>query len=101
MIRRPPRSKRTDTLFPYTTLFRSEAKLPIEATCLLVNGLDDHGINGNLVAGRQCTPNGIDQQHSAHTMTTGLLIDGKPAQQCCRDRMSRQLAGDPVRQLVE
>src|SRR3546814_12070338 len=24
MIRRPPRSKLTDTLFPYTTLFRSE-----------------------------------------------------------------------------
>src|SRR3546814_14667087 len=23
LIRRPPRSKRTDTLFPYTTLFRS------------------------------------------------------------------------------
>src|SRR3546814_20242859 len=30
MIRRPPRSTRTDTLFPYTTLFRSpgEASLP-------------------------------------------------------------------------
>src|SRR3546814_1687106 len=27
MIRRPPRSTRTDTLFPYTTLFRSEAEL--------------------------------------------------------------------------
>src|SRR3546814_8636505 len=26
MIRRPPRSTRTDTLFPYTTLFRSEAQ---------------------------------------------------------------------------
>src|SRR3546814_4820132 len=25
MIRRPPRSTRTDTLFPYTTLFRSYA----------------------------------------------------------------------------
>src|SRR3546814_155481 len=25
MIRRPPRSTRTDTLFPYTTLFRSDA----------------------------------------------------------------------------
>src|SRR3546814_15378155 len=25
MIRRPPRSTRNDTLFPYTTLFRSEA----------------------------------------------------------------------------
>src|SRR3546814_4887848 len=27
MIRRPPRSTRTDTLFPYTTLFRSPAAL--------------------------------------------------------------------------
>src|SRR3546814_2677997 len=26
MIRRPPRSTRTDTLFPYTTLFRSFAR---------------------------------------------------------------------------
>src|SRR3546814_2711370 len=26
MIRRPPRSTRTDTLFPYTTLFRSDIK---------------------------------------------------------------------------
>src|SRR3546814_3243450 len=25
MIRRPPRSTRTDTLFPYTTLFRSDS----------------------------------------------------------------------------
>src|SRR3546814_6660876 len=27
MIRRPPRSTRTDTLFPYTTLFRSPREL--------------------------------------------------------------------------
>src|SRR3546814_7161200 len=27
MIRRPPRSTRTDTLFPYTTLFRSRRRL--------------------------------------------------------------------------
>src|SRR3546814_4661389 len=27
MIRRPPRSTRTDTLFPYTTLFRSEMQV--------------------------------------------------------------------------
>src|SRR3546814_10911356 len=26
MIRRPPRSTRTDTLFPYTTLFRSQRR---------------------------------------------------------------------------
>src|SRR3546814_10684722 len=28
MIRRPPRSTRTDTLFPYTTLFRSDRSTP-------------------------------------------------------------------------
>src|SRR3546814_3197542 len=28
MMRRPPRSTRTDTLFPYTTLFRSRDKPP-------------------------------------------------------------------------
>src|SRR3546814_18685542 len=28
MIRRPPRSTRTDTLFPYTTLFRSASLRP-------------------------------------------------------------------------
>src|SRR3546814_7445918 len=28
MIRRPPRSTRTDTLFPYTTLFRSGGFMP-------------------------------------------------------------------------
>src|SRR3546814_20228290 len=27
MLRRPPRSTRTDTLFPYTTLFRSQVNL--------------------------------------------------------------------------
>src|SRR3546814_17762909 len=30
MIRRPPRSTRTDTLFPYTTLFRSRSPAPAE-----------------------------------------------------------------------
>src|SRR3546814_1798792 len=32
MIRRPPRSTRTDTLFPYTTLFRSRAGNRIPGT---------------------------------------------------------------------
>src|SRR3546814_148249 len=30
MIRRPPRSTRTDTLFPYTTLFRSVVLDPLD-----------------------------------------------------------------------
>src|SRR3546814_19236274 len=32
MIRRPPRSTRTDTLFPYTTLFRSAVTSPDSST---------------------------------------------------------------------
>src|SRR3546814_11757944 len=56
MIRRPPRSTRTDTLVPYTTLFRSvgeagpdfgafelrfgEALAPRRAGCILVEGID-------------------------------------------------------------
>src|SRR3546814_10816119 len=38
MIRRPPRSTRTDTLFPYTTLFRSIA-------CNELHGLNPRGID--------------------------------------------------------
>src|SRR3546814_12475705 len=34
MVRRPPRSTRTDTLFPYTTLFRSVAAV-VEKTLQL------------------------------------------------------------------
>src|SRR3546814_4635333 len=38
MIRRPPRSTRTDTLFPYTTLFRSRADLKGVGHSLACNG---------------------------------------------------------------
>src|SRR3546814_9288004 len=40
MIRRPPRSTRTDTLFPYTTLFRSSALSDLQK-CAEWSG-DDH-----------------------------------------------------------
>src|SRR3546814_16273889 len=35
LSRRPPRATRTDTLFPYTTLFRSRAGLGAVIACLL------------------------------------------------------------------
>src|SRR3546814_9580341 len=38
MIRRPPRSTRTDTLFPYTTLFRSHAATRAEVAAALAEG---------------------------------------------------------------
>src|SRR3546814_8141762 len=42
MLRRPPRSTRTDTLFPYTTLFRSAARTGARARGLAV-GRDRRG----------------------------------------------------------
>src|SRR3546814_6864894 len=40
MIRRPPRSTRTDTLFPYTTLFRSQAAFDVNLATLFQIALD-------------------------------------------------------------
>src|SRR3546814_4950357 len=55
MIRRPPRSTRTDTLFPYTTLFRSAGFVGGGARRGLVAGeaqLDDVGRDARLTGGR-------------------------------------------------
>src|SRR3546814_6911395 len=41
MIRRPPRSTRTDTLFPYTTLFRSRVRHRTVPHRVSVPGLRD------------------------------------------------------------
>src|SRR3546814_2173426 len=60
MLRRPPRSTRTDTLFPYTTLFRSFAKRKVsmrvrnfESGRLKVNELDGSPIEIAAVIVRQ------------------------------------------------
>src|SRR3546814_13197616 len=51
MIRRPPRSTRTDTLFPYTTLFRSR---PARARAIVLRS------------------NGIQSRHYVFDPQTGL-----------------------------
>src|SRR3546814_17442846 len=48
MIRRPPRSTRTDTLFPYTTLFRSAWRA-------------DRGRRTRACAGRERSADGLSQ----------------------------------------
>src|SRR3546814_3414684 len=52
MIRRPPRSTRTDTLLPYTTLFRS-AGLGLAAGHGLQRAGEDDGLAGNRRVGRR------------------------------------------------
>src|SRR3546814_16394470 len=43
MIRRPPRSTRTDTLFPYTTLFRCGARDEGELAHQILDVVEDEG----------------------------------------------------------
>src|SRR3546814_2552110 len=53
MIRRPPRSTRTDTLFPYTTLFRSIGLADALSACSATARLKtvEYLADSNLVAG--------------------------------------------------
>src|SRR3546814_9638045 len=62
MIRRPPRSTRTDTLFPYTTLFRSIEK--VEAQGVSALAVDDRELATVLAALRG---------HQRRTCTLDLL----------------------------
>src|SRR3546814_6695908 len=47
MIRRPPRSTRTDTLFPYTTLFRSHVLRPDPLPLIIQEAPPDQGNRGS------------------------------------------------------
>src|SRR3546814_11276104 len=75
MIRRPPRSTRTDTLFPYTTLFRS---YPLES--LGNDGPYSQQLStfSSPVARRACTvvlTRHHNQLHSFLTIARGGLMD--------------------------
>src|SRR3546814_20828188 len=65
IIRRPPRSTRTDTLFPYTTLFRSSVTLTyklspeISAYARYAEGYKSGGYNLDFVSAASF-PNGIE-----------------------------------------
>src|SRR3546814_11966745 len=78
MIQRPPRAPRTDTLFPYTALFRSrhDAQIPTRlAARTLGQQLEDRGILGRHVRGRvlEEASHLVNEQEQA---TTGLLTHG-------------------------
>src|SRR3546814_14194251 len=66
MIRRPPSSTRTDTLFPYTTLFRSIARTVEDAASLLdaiagYDAADPFSVPAAADRYREATGHGIDR----------------------------------------
>src|SRR3546814_6581875 len=73
MIRRPPRSTRTDTLFPYTTLFRSPDRLFEREQPLLV--LEDEVVGVTIVGiGRTRADLRILQRSEEHTSELQSLM---------------------------
>src|SRR3546814_1219448 len=65
MIRRPPRSKRTDTLFPYTTLVRSCRAGLLQGRAKLLAGRHDtlqRAGQGAVLSGTAALRRGIDHE---------------------------------------
>src|SRR3546814_4989843 len=79
MIRRPPRSTRTDTLFPYTTLFRSVvAGAVVDDDDLEAVGRERLGLEGADQAGQQARSavGRHDHRHlGGHRITVRLRTD--------------------------
>src|SRR3546814_20189826 len=74
MIRRPPRSNRTDTLFPYTTLFRSGAEAAtLEQNVTQVIEQELNGVEGLLYMSSTSNSNG--SATITITFKTGTDID--------------------------
>src|SRR3546814_4022174 len=95
MIRRPPRSTRTDTLFPYTTLFRS--RQPGKRS-----GLGDHDLGRAAVvaqhlhheigaerAGRQEDHLSIRQRSEEHTSELQSLMRISYAVFCLKKKITQ------------
>src|SRR3546814_4074713 len=109
MIRRPPRSTRTDTLFPYTTLFRSPSRLdPLaseRASLVSLRGGKGFGIllrtrrigfqelglgNGETRADQRLSEIAAFHGHSRHRPTIARAV-GEPDLGVGLDRKSKRL----------
>src|SRR3546814_17267304 len=97
MIRRPPRSTRTDTLFPYTTLFRSvlgDARMQV-GDRVAVQGLSaDHDLEavvvGRVVAARdRDAAAGVEVEGAEvhHRRGRQADVDDEIGRASCRERV--------------
>src|SRR3546814_7706462 len=76
MIRRPPRSTRTDTLFPYTTLFRSkrhEHARSMGAHILVLDEIQTHAEGDSTQAVQQCIQ--LRQKHPSLRQSGRRIVE--------------------------
>src|SRR3546814_9275005 len=93
MIRRPPRSTRTDTLFPYTTLFRSTRQPIPDPVSHQRDALQHHSRRAESgtkigAGGRAMTPNGIRSEE--HTSELQSLMRISYAVFCLKKKKKKQ-----------
>src|SRR3546814_6499142 len=89
MIRRPPRSTRTDTLFPYTTLFRSDSQLDALGRGCGVGRAAVHGDGGAVVYRAQAQadlPHGSSRSEE-HTSELQSLMRNSYAVFCLKKKI--------------
>src|SRR3546814_7590594 len=110
IIRRPPRSTRTDTLFPYTTLFRSvrpwlAAADAVVAPLLLARGVQNKLLEAMAMArpvvASAAAATGIDAEPGEHLLVADgtdkmadavcALFDDRPGAVAMGDRKSTRL----------
>src|SRR3546814_18367681 len=104
MIRRPPRSTRTDTLFPYTTLCRSRRLPPcallVLAAMLAAPAHADEGAlayDGNMLAGADLAPDAALRTPPA---STGFLQDSEVNEDILIPELGRASCRERVCQYV-
>src|SRR3546814_7859424 len=87
MIRRPPRSTRTDTLFPYTTLFRSHGRTSKCCVIAAYTRAENHRLSRRKQ--RQC---GVGRQRSEeHTSELQSLMRRSYAVFCLKKKKNDAL----------
>src|SRR3546814_10241566 len=96
MIRRPPRSTRTDTLFPYTTLFRSGrlGAVVVIFFDLRLTGLHQMDVGGSILSGReqsQVVPP-PDQCPNGHLPTQLEIVERAPVDGAAARKLAKDCA---------
>src|SRR3546814_4222615 len=101
MIRRPPRSTRTDTLFPYTTLFRSQQgvepeqreqpPMPRLGRAMARDAMaDDGGIFGGQWRDRRGADETVEQRSEEHTSELQSLMRISYAVFCLKKKKKKK-----------
>src|SRR3546814_4811249 len=111
MIRRPPRSTRTDTLFPYTTLFRSAigeleiviVDLPVEDRILELEAAEIMLVD-RIVVGREAVIVAHDPEDlraAAKAAEQGDVADQRRNARSHHDLVAARAMDGPAKRVIE